>query len=658
MAVFMIVPSVALGDMRQFLPRVAEYEGELEVDAVYERNKDRIGETGLKTSSLSLIEKVTLSAEGYVYHPRFIIFLAKAAGSLRHEKFEDALGESPLSTTIADEYEFRVMILPRHPYNLELFTLLQRPFIRGRLVEDLRPANYQKGAIFRYKKKPFNLSMSYVTDSTSSRLFSTDSRTFNANGGHYSKHVWTSLGYTHRDASSTGDVKSTGNRYTLGNEVDFEKVRLSSNVELNRFRQEGNLIAPLNEKSFSWTEEMHLSLPWNFESNLSYNRLTDTLSSGAPAGVTEDRSFSRTNYGGFTLSHRLYSSLFTQYSFNIISVDTSGGDTDTRLNNLVLSYRKKIPGGSVMAGFNLRGTKTSRKGAPLVINEEHSAQLLQEFSPAQRNIDENTIVVRVRDEGTGSIVTLEEGVHYITVPRGTAVGIFVADLPPDVLRVDPFFIYTFLISYSRPAEDVELEISEFGYYVELDLFDHLLNPYYRYSQTREKILSGAITGLPEDSRTHTAGILIQKAPFSLLGEYEKITSNIKPADRWKTEVSYRGSITTTTSVSARAFLSKTNYSESPFVPAAYSERIIGGDLKLLKTIPVKNLSASLTGSYSNRKGIFTSDLYSVGAALFWKVGKLDITAGATLINTRASVREERQVTTYQYYALNIKRKLF
>ena len=121
------VPSLSSADMSQFVPRIFDYYGELTVDARYENNESKVNGRSTKISDTTLIEKLNLYTLGYVYHPNFITFRLNLSAGLREEKFTSTFSDIPMSTDPIEEYEFRVYVLPSHPYNLELLPSAGRP---------------------------------------------------------------------------------------------------------------------------------------------------------------------------------------------------------------------------------------------------------------------------------------------------------------------------------------------------------------------------------------------------------------------------------------------------------------------------------------------------------------------------------------------------
>ncbi len=234
--------------------------------------------------------------------------------------------------------------------------------------------------------------------------------------------------------------------------------------------------------------------------------------------------------------------------------------------------------------------------------------------------------------------------HYSINPVGNTFKIFIIDIPAEAKDPDPFHEYTFRITYSFIVGSVEIEKSGFGYNLKLDLFDGLVNPYYIYNHENQKILSGTLTGGTDEVTSHTVGLVLQKQPYTLLMEYQDYDSRLTPSKRYRAEANYRQNFEMTTNVDARVYYTKVRNLASFFDPESTTETSMGMDLKVNKRYPRKNLTVTAIGSYSNRKLIFTTNTYSLGAAVTWKVAKLDLSLGAnmSLIDSSSSIQEKRR----------------
>ncbi len=95
----LVVPSIATGDMRSFIPTIYNYEGELDADAFFMSEK-KTGEGAADTERRHILfsQRFVLTTKGWIYHPRFILFLAKIGLGL----YEDNVTDDNRGATMMD----------------------------------------------------------------------------------------------------------------------------------------------------------------------------------------------------------------------------------------------------------------------------------------------------------------------------------------------------------------------------------------------------------------------------------------------------------------------------------------------------------------------------------------------------------------------------
>lgn len=671
LAAFFFIPSLSWGqETGSFIPTITSYDGEFDVDGIRETHDNTIaGRNAFKTSDTAFIERITLSAAGFVYHPRFIIYLASISGGLKEESIENSSTRGAgWNTAFAVDYSLKMLILPEHPYNLELYTLRRTPLVRGLLRE--ASVNYTHGAIFKYLYTPWEVDVSWGLSSTISDQSTLDATTYRAAVTHYIGYMSTTASFYRTD--STGSVTSTiapfesknaTNNYALENRLGYKKITLSSKVNLSDFSQENSKSPPRSIDRLVWTENLNVQLPWNFNAGASYMHIRDSQKTGASAISPEDTETSVLDNAGLNITHRLFRSLATNYNLNYLTSRFSNGESRTLGNHFGVSYNKKIPGGTMLLNANYGISTIDLKGAPTVINEIHNAQILQDFTLESDHIDQDSIVILVKDPVTGSLFTMQLGVHYSLLPNGTKTRVTILSVPPQALSPDPLFSYEFHVTYTIHPGDAKFETTTYSYLIKFSLFNNLVSPYYSHLVTKQRILSGFLTGGPEDTTTDLIGLQLQKDPFSLTGEYENIRSSFSPEKRWHVELLYGQNLTPTFTVGAKAYYSRDTLEPSPqglSGPQAtgFSENIMGGDVRLNKAFTRYRLNLSSYASYMLRTGFTRGYAYSVNEALTWLVGKLYLSLGATISYNQSETLGGKQTQLSQYYYLKLKRALF
>jgi hypothetical protein len=558
----------------------------------------------------------------------------------------------------AIEYDMRLFILPEHPYNLRLFISRLEPLYRQQFSTQTNNVESSKGAVFRYKKKPFFFNMRYVENLIESENNFSDVKTFGVNGLYFKeykdgKKLSLSASFDHSSYDASSGLKGTSDNYTFNNSIDLKTAALDTSLSKNTFRQE-NATGRVDSDQSSWFERLTINLPLNFRSILSYHYLKNKSS------YESQDSLSDTNKGyELNITHKLYKSLDTTYIFRNDSTNSSSGDVTVTSHALMASYSKSIPWGMLLAGIGYNRASTDNAGNISVSNESHSATIGFPFTLFGQNPDPATIHVYLKDPlPPFEPIPLKEVIHYLVTPLGNTYQITVTDLPPP-FRLDG--TYEFIVSYSLKSGDFRLQTTSFSYNAGLNLFNNLINPYFSCISTNSKVLSGTFTGIPVDETLTTVGIIFQKAPFRVQGEYQVSDSNINAYRLWRADVNYSNPVTATSRVYLAAVLINKRYTggTSLIETGAYTEKTTTLSANLQKQFLERSLVFSAGGTYSSFQGLTTSSTYSLNSSLEWKIGKVSISLGASGYSSKSEglsgITTER---IHQYYYANIKRKLF
>jgi len=631
-----------------------------------ESNRNTTRGVGQETSDTFFNEKLVLAASGYVYHPRFLLYLGKVGGGLSQESFKNNLdptsGSGSWKNVFIHEYEARTLLLPEHPYNLELYALRLNPFIGGRVAFGIHPVSYSKGAQFTYKQIPVTFRLGYVLNTIETGKSKSDTRIWNTSGSYSKENFSLGGGFSHSDSQNLigpANLEFTNDDYTLQNQLRFfdRKLFLTSDLSRNEITQQG-VTTSLKGSRFAWNEQLNAYLPWNFITYAKYNHFRDIEKTLEAGSVGEDRVASTTDGAGFSITHKLYESLQTGYNFNYVSSKTGTGDVTDTSHSVNATYTKKIPRGRLTASGYVSDSVSDRRGAPTVINEPHPARILDTFPLIRTDIDDASIRMNVRNPFDNTFVDLIKDTHFRIIRVGDTVTIQILAVPPVALSIDPLFIYDFRVTYQIVSGSVEIETTDIGYSLKLELFDGYFIPYYNYSHRKQRVLNGFLPGGPEDATSQTAGVMVQRPGYTLLGEYQDYQSRFNPSNRYRAEAIYSHDITPTMYINTRAYYTKVHNLEGVFKPASSTESGAGAEVSIQKSFPGRNLTMSATGSYSQRKYVFDTKTYSLGAALTWRVAKLDISLGANMNRSETGLDIGKEENTYQRYYLSVKRYLF
>ncbi len=645
-----LAPSFAFCDATRFIPRIYYYSGELEIDARNEHRAEKTPSQTFKTRDTTLIESLNLSVLSYVYHPRFITLNLSLSGGLRHNWYQtDNFSSS--RTSSARKYNFRVRILPEHPYSLELFTMRYSPFVSGRRIKGTQTDIFSKGALFFYKKNRLFFNTWYVTNTIDMGQSQSDSKTYGINGTYFLGPSSTTAGYSKTESKTKGSLRGITESYNLNNQLGSAPVSFISSISLTKWSQELQEFQDLDNQTLTWVETLNVSLPGNLTWSARY-RYNEYKQKGKEA-ETE-------NKVGLTMSHKLYQSLSTSYTKEFEFIKTgSQGKIETITDSLSMSYIKKTPIGTLRTGFDYQTSLSERTDSPEInVTEIHDFYVVEARGGILqlRNrpiVDETDITIRIfntyliRDE------------HFIVLDKATA-EILIIYLPDEIYDIiysgDSEPVAKYYVSYILPG-DVKLRRTTFSYNVRLNLFKNRVSPYYIYRKTTEEVLSGSLPYEQiENAPSHTIGvdIMSRDLPVAISGYAQRVYSPVSPSLSYSATLKYHKSLDMTTHFSSSATYTKTSFYKGTGT-SSYSYSNYTLTARLQRYIPRKKLRMGITGSFSRTEGSrITSNLYSLTGNLSWKIQKLEIDLSAGL---RHADSHRRSVLASSVH-LNVKRKLF
>lgn len=663
--------SPASANWKKFIPTPYENGADVDVYASHDsdsRTEDT--ETGTEESNSTdtfLKEKLTLHSEGYIYHPRFILYKLSLSGALKQEDYTTSFAESAGWINASGiEYKTDFFILPEHPYNLHLFSRRIEPLFKEKSASHYRNMDFSRGGLFRYRKKPYSFNMKYIVNSLESPHNSSDVKTFGANGAYFFKKSKSDdlfsliAGYNHSNFTSSPQLNGSSDQYSLSNVIDLRPFTLNSSLSSFLFNQESPSTGSFDNDTISWNERLGVKLPLNFGAKLLYSHQKNTFITGATETTPESSVSNTANGVEMDITHKLYKSLDNTYTFRHDSRTSSASDSDVTSNYLTTNYSKIIPQGMLMAGFNLgRSVADSTAGQMPVINELHaSTPVPGSFVLNSQGVDKPTIRVYLKDPLLPSnLILLDENTHYTVTPFGNTFEINVTNLPPGFLIPGT---YDFSLYYNLTSGALKLQTDSYGYNISFNLLHNLLNPFYSYHNTKSEVLSGNFSGIPVDSESHTVGMIFRKGLFRTLAEYQQVDSNVNPYRRWKSELSYTKHVSETVRVSGTAGYTVTNYPQGTTAGGGqgYDTKTANVSANALKRLPVKNFLLSAGGSYSRSQGLTEGSGYSLVSSLLWKIGQLSVSLGASASGSESISTSTTTKRKHQYYFLNIKRELF
>lgn len=658
-----LAPSGAAADWKAFIPRPLDNGAYLDLFTSFERDESRTTARPARWTDTFIREKLTLYSNGYSYHPRFLLYQFSIGATGRQEDYDSNTTSLGWRHGSGLEYNAKVLLLPEHPYNLEAYASRYEPLFKEHSAVEHNSVATTHGASVRYRKKPYFLNVSYANQTVESARSSSDVTRVGVNGEYFKRYasgneLSVNGGFNPSWFSNSQGTEGDSQEYLLGNLVKWRRVQLHSSLSKNTFDQETLGTNRFENDQFVWYERLTARLPWHFRTNLSH-RWQDSESIISNAAAAQARTLSdKSKNLQFDLIHKLYRSLDTTYTFRRGARTSFAGETTALSNALALNYTKSIPRGRILAGTSLGRTETDNRGQVDIVDEPHSGVAVPGvFTLQQQNAEPTSIEVFLRSPlPPFETVRLVEGVHYTKIPAQNTFEIQVFALPPEFVVPEA---YDFFVTYSLLTGDFELRTDTFGGNASVQLFDNLLTPYFGYVTVRSDVLAGVFPGIPVDSTTYTTGLLVHRGPVRARGEYQKLEWEVSPYEAWKAEVQYVSALTPTTSVYATtAYLNK-HYPQglSAFVDRAFTEETVSVSGSIQKRL-LRDMYASTGGSYSWRQGLVDSNAYSLNAALMWRIGRTDLTVGASAYGADTTgagvISTERE---HQYFYVRLRRKL-
>jgi hypothetical protein len=461
---------------------------------------------------------------------------------------------------------------------------------------------------------------------------------------------------------STGLEGSTSEAM-VGNLLAFGRYRLDSNVSQTILEQDDRSSGHFESEQFIWHERFDVELPASFRGELDW-RLQESDNRFPEYGPGQSRELSnRSRDLSAILSHQLYESLTSSYTFSLSEQDSLGGDSSSTSHQLGFAYDKTVPHGRLLLGANFGRNDIESSGRTDVVDEPHPAVAVPgSLTLLRENVEAESIVLFVRSRVSPfENVELDEGVHYLVSTLVNALEIEVLSLPPQFLLPGT---YDFTVTYSLADGAFGLASTYRSVNGSLQLFDDRLTPYASYATVDSEVQSGNYPGAIPDSTTTTAGLLFRMGNLRGRGEYRNVEWETSPYSVWLGELRYVGALSRSTRLNATVSHRRWDYPEgrssSPdLVGVAAVQTTDLAALDIQQKLFRRYLLLTVGGSYSETHGLYDSRSDSFSATLTWKVGRTDFSAGASIYSSEAEgggiAISERTRTLYY---LRLRRDLF
>jgi hypothetical protein len=611
-------------------------------------------------------ERITLYSNGYFYHPRFLRYQASISPGLKQENYSQTPGISTgWTSSTALDYDAKLVFLPEHPYNFELFARRSEPLYMEQSAVEHNSVLTSYGAHFRYRKKPYFFHASYLDNATSSRTVYTNVQRLGLDGQYFKRFVSgneASLTAFYTPSRYSGDMGLTGDstQYGVTGLLATPKVRLDVTATKNNYDQSSYLSGNLQNDQFTCQERLSADLPLNFKTDFYYRILDNESTTPYPNALGSRQLSDYTKQFQAIVSHRLYQSLDSRYIFLRSARDSDGGDSTVVSNSLGFDYSKMIPRGRVLAGVYVATSKTDNSGQNVVASEAHAATPVPgTFLLGQQNVQPGSLAVFVRSPVPPfQDIRLVENVNYTLTAVANTLQVNVYSLPPQFVVPGT---YDFFVSYALTTGTFELRTNTYGFNTSVQLLDDMLTPYYSYLAVRSDVLSGYFPGVPLDSTTNTLGLSFVRGPWRAVGEYQTLDWAVNPYRSWRVEGQYLRSLDPTLRVSGTASFLHKYYPDgtSYDLTSAYTDQLANLYANVQKDFLARALTVSAGVAYSHMSGLVDSSAWSLNSAVSWRVGLMELSAG---IDTYGSNTQGLAGTSssrgHQYYYLRVMRRLF
>ena len=659
-------PGTLLGDWREFLPRTLDNGAYLDLRGLFEEDDNRHADRSYRWSDTFFKEKLTLFSNGYVYHPRFLLYRASVTGALSQERYETSLAPSgEWRPDDGFEYDFALHLLPEHPYNLHLFARRYEPLFTERFASRENNIATSQGADFRYRRKPWFLHTRLSDDSLTSGTIRSDVHRLGLNGEYFKQFQGSDIlsvtaAYNPSRFERNTGLEGNSRELLLGSLLAFGRYRLSSSLTGNDLEQDDRRTGRFESDQLVWQERLDVELPLHFRTEIDW-RYQDSETRFPDADPGRLKALSNLSRDlSATLIHQLFESLTSSYSFSRNSRRSTGGESDSSSHQLGFSYDKTIPRGRLLLGASFGRNDIDNSGATDVANEPHpSVAVPGSFELGQENVEPTSVVLFVRSPVSPfESIRLTEGVHFTVTSLVNALEIVILSLPPQFVLPGS---YDFVVSYSLESGGFRLRSRFNSVSGSVQLFGNRLTPYASYSTVDSEVRSGFYPGAIPDSATTTAGLLFRLGGLRARGEYRNVDWESSPYTLWLGELQYVGALSRSTRLSASASHRRWDYplgrSDVPGEPSIQTTDLAAVDLQ--QKLFARTLMLSVGGSWSETRGLFDSRSRSVNSTLSWQIGRTDLSAGATIYDSESEgggIAISRRTRTL--YHQRLRRELF
>ena len=513
--------AVQVRGQRRPLVSVDHVQGQLDLSMEEYTNESTSSGVSSKVVNTIFEEELLLQAQGNVYHPNMMTYLAMLGLGWDQRSF-DAGEEDFDGSGNFTRYRLNMHFLPLKPYPFNINFSQTDTLVPRRFRSPLRVDDTSAGASMRLKIPNWPMNLAWSNSEIEQKSDDPDDTNL------YSRSTQR-LGYTlehdfsersHLIFRSDWDKLSSGRGIT-STDTDTSHYRLLHDFDFGEFQQHSldsslrflDKTGTFENQIFNWNETLLLNHSSSFSTFYNASFANNKFGSATSDTVAAAAGF----------NHQLYLSLFTSFDvFYNTTEFSSGSDSTFQGGTLSFDYTRSNPWGQLSSEYSISMTNAERTGLTgsfFVIGESHTADIFDFFTLEERNIDVSSIVVT---DSTGTEI-YTEGDDYIITVVDDWVEIRVTDLGVDLPNITDG--QSLLIDYTFNVEGaVETDSVEQYFNIE-QAFKNGLSVYYSHDRRDEDIESFIGTDLTgDDFKANTVGADYRYKRLLLRAEHSKLTS--------------------------------------------------------------------------------------------------------------------------------------
>jgi len=471
------------------------------------------GEGSEDAQEYTFEEQLSIRESGYVLHPGILTFDVDINPVFSQQSFKGETGDVDSNARFLN-YSVNLGILQAKPANLRIHGRRNSGTLTSSLGNQTEFKSDTFGVDGTYTNPYFPLNMSY------SKRFMEQTETSGPTSAAFERdEIEESISFSGRSSKMDlsleriefEDLKK--NRRSISDLARFSHRLLrwgkGSSLDYNIDYRNREGFRPSQRLAFN--EQLHLQHTKNLYTTYSHN-YTSTV---------RERD-TKSNFGNFSLNHRLYQNLNTMLNLSGSAIDSESNRQLSYGGRLNLSYSKKLPWKgrfTAGAGGAYRIEENENPGALFeVVDEEHKVNSTRIFFLKQRFIVIDSVVITNPDE----TVVYIQGQDYDIVSSGSLTEIRILTggtiRVGDVLKVDYIYESTPALKFSSTTYNYTTGLS-FGW----------VYLYYSLSRSDQDLLDGRSDSQLLSDETSTTG-----AEFKFQGPRYRLTLTAEKESR-KTE---------------------------------------------------------------------------------------------------------------------------